>query len=394
MTPTLIIFRKEFREMLRDKRVRSSAFFAPLIMIFMMMILFGFLGDTLSKPSNQKVYVVKADNVVIHELEAEKLNVIFLDTVADGEKMIQDGKASVVLAFDPKFTENIAESKPAGITALYDPKQPKSEIVLASLREAIGKMNKDTLKSLLRRKGVDPAMADPVNLTAKVVKVGEGSTSEIIVSLLPYLIVIWAFYGGFGIASDLVAGEKEKNTLETLLISPVDRNQIALGKFFALAAVCLISSLSSLLGIVLVKVVNLPMTQTLFSKGLGITPVSATIIVAVLLPAVALFASVLLAISAYARNPREAQTHLTVASFVVLAPAIFSQFIGFTDLSTARWINLVPVLDTATQIRQALLGKFDPVAIGTTIGVSLLLAAISMRVAVHLFNREEVLVRV
>jgi len=236
---------------------------------------------------------------------------------------------------------------------------------------------------------------ETVKIDQHDVQVGEKKdVSEMIVTLLPYLIVIWAFYGGMSIASDLVAGEKEKNTLETLLISPVRRTWIVIGKFLALSTVCLISSMSSLVGLGILSFVPINGVKEMFKSGFGLSPMSAILILVLMVPMVAVFASLLIGISSYAKNARESQTYLTQASFVVILPAIFSQFIGFTDYSSAVWVNLIPVLNTANNIRLALLGKPDFTGIGITIGVSLVLAAIALRVTVRLFNREEVLVRV
>jgi len=145
---------------------------------------------------------------------------------------------------------------------------------------------------------------------------------------------------------------------------------------------------------ILASVLKLSGTKEMFQGGFGVTPVAAGTIILVLLPLVAFFASILIAISSYAKNPREAQTYLAIVNFIVIMPAIFSQVIGLTDLGNKLWINCVPVLNTANNIRAALLGKTDWVAVGITVAVSAVLAAIAIKVAVTLFNREQVLVRV
>jgi sodium transport system permease protein len=251
------------------------------------------------------------------------------------------------------------------------------------------------LATTLERASIPATEAENIKISKHELVVGEKKgASDLLVGLLPYMIVIWAFYGGMGIAGDLVAGEKEKNTLETLLITPVRRTEIVLGKFIALSAVCLMSSLSSLLGLILLAVIKLPGSGEMFKDGLGVTPLSILLIVVLILPLVALFASLLLGISSYAKNSREAQTYLAQLSFVVVMPAVFSQFIGFTDLGTKLWINAVPVLSTANNIRLALLGKPDMAGIAVSVLVSLVLAAFALRWTVKMFNREQVLVRI
>jgi sodium transport system permease protein len=233
-----------------------------------------------------------------------------------------------------------------------------------------------------------------VSLEEQKIQVGSSDTSEFLVGFLPYLIVVYAFYGGFGSGSDSVAGEKEKMTLETLLIAPVGRSQIAFGKFIAIAVICFLSSFSALMGVVVAGMSGLPMYTKLFPNGLGVNGAQFGTMLLVLVPTVAFFASMLLAVSAFAKNTRESQSYLAMISLVVLMPAIFGQFIGFTDLASNWWIRLIPVLNTSVSLREILQGKTDPTGVGITIAVGAVLAFIGIRIAVHLFKREEVLTRV
>lgn len=380
--------------MFRDKRVRSGAIFWPIAMIVMFLYLFGFLASTLSKPENLKVHVVKGESALAEAFKKAKLNVQTVDTIEEGEQLIRDGKARIVMALPNDEDLKNAGTKAVQVVVAFDPKDQKSQITLGAVRKVFSEMNQEIVKAVLVAKGVSADMSEPVQVKEKPVKVGEGGANDFVLSMLPYLIVIWAFYGGMSIVADLVAGEKERATLETLLISPVSRTSIALGKFLALATVCLVSSLSSIVGLVVINLLNLPITRPLLEEGMGLNPASFAVILAVLLPTVALFAALLVAISTWARNVREAQTQTTLLSFVVILPAVFSQFIGFTDFGSERWVSLIPVLNTATTIRSALLGKYDGVGLLLTLGSSGLLAAVAIALAVRMFQREEVLVRV
>lgn len=380
--------------MLRDKRVRSSAFFGPLIMVAMLIMLFGFLITTLTEPKNQKIHIVRSDNTVVHQLEASKVEIHFVSSVEQGREMVKDGRARLVLNFPADFEANMAGNQPVTIEAYYNPNEQVSQLAMSSIQQIFSKMNEEARKQLFAAKGIPIEQAEPIHLKPVQVKVGEAKANDILIGFLPYMIVIWAFYGGMSIVSDLVAGEKEKSTLETLLIVPIGRTQIALGKFFALGTICLLSSSSALMGVYAVSALHLPLTNKLFEQGVGVSPTAAGVILLVLAPTVALFASLMIAVSTYARNVRESQSYLTLISFLVLMPAICSQFIGFTDAGSSRWVSFVPILSTANIIRQAMFGKFDMTSIGICAGVSLLIALLGMRAAVYLFNREQVLTRV
>ncbi len=393
MNPTLIVMRKELREMFRDKRVRNNAIIMPMLLILGMLSLFGFISGVGEK-SNQKVHVVKASNSLVDKLKAEKIQVVMVATQEEGEKLIREGKARLLLVFAPDFDQKLQAGQQTRITAEYDPQEQTAHLALAAVQEQLMPLNAAVASKVLRAHGVPEQALVPAQLDEKQITVGKEGVNEFLVSLLPYFIVIWAFYGGFGTASDLVAGEKEKSTLETLLITPIGRSQIAFGKFLALSTVCACSSLSAVAGVIIAGVSGAPIYAKLFPQGLGFgLPEIATIII-VLIPTVAFFASLLIAVSTYAKNSREAQGYLAIISFVVLMPAIFGQVIGLTDLASNWWIRLIPVLNTSVTVREALQGKTSWSGLAITVAVGALLAFIGIRIAVHLFKREQVLTRV
>lgn len=389
-SPLLVVFKKELKELSRDKRVRTSALFGPIILILALLFIFGTVIGGLSKPQGQKVHVVETQSPILDALKKARFNVIMVPNVEAGKTLVKSGDARVVLDIKPPNSDGQIV-----IDGYLDPKQQTGEITTSMVQAIFGEANKQGLSQFLKLRNLPAAAAEPIKFNRREIQVGEkGGAGDMIVGLLPYMIVIWAFYGGMSVATEMVAGEKEKNTLETLMITPVPRTQIVIGKWLALASVCLVSSLSSLVGLVIYAVIHPPGSAQMFKNGMGVTPIAGVLTILLLIPLVGFFASLLMAISSYARNTREAQTYLSLASFVILMPAMFSQFIGLTDFASAQWVNYVPILNTANNIRNALLGKPDIAGIGITIVTSLILAAIATRFTVWLFNREEVLVRV
>lgn len=388
MKPTQIIFMKELREMLRDKRVRSGALVTPMILVFSILLLFGFIIDTLSRPENIRLSVI-GSGPLVEQLKEAKVNVEVIDSVEEAERKIRAGEVRLVLEMP---TDRATPGHQVIIRAYYDDKDEKAQIQLSQSRAIFGKASQEVLLQTLAAKGLPPEAAEPIKFEEKPIKVGsEASASDFVIKLLPYIIVIYAFYGGMGSVGDLVAGEKEKKTLETLLITPVSRVDIAVGKFLALGTLCLASSLSAVAGLLIAGVIKLKIFEKIFPDGLGISAMSLLLVVLVLLPAVVLFASLMLAISTRSKNLREAQTQLTLASLIVLMPAMFSQFIGLTDFANAMWVNAVPVLNTANGIRNVLLGKpeFVPIMLGVLING--LLGVVALAWAIRLFKKEAVL---
>jgi sodium transport system permease protein len=392
LDPVIQVYLKESREMLRDKRVRFAAFVMPFVVILLMFSMIGTMEASIGKNVKRKICLVANSNRLLTNLlvASPQLSTEIIPDEATGIDMIKKGKAKLVVSIGP--------NNPNGqtpIKQLFDPKEDTSQIAKAAVEQTLKGFVDSHEKEVLAAHGISEAQVKPIAFVDQPVRVGEGTgAGSFVVSLLPYMLMLFTFTGGMNMAGDMVAGEKEKSTLETLLISPVPRIKIVLGKFLAMGTICLASGLSAILALAVASKMGSSGTDLMFKGGLGLTPSVLFVILLLLLPLVAFFSASLVAISSYARNTREAQTYLSVLLLVVLIPAMFSQVIGLTDYANALWVNFVPVLDTAANIRAALLGKTSWVGTGITILEGIVLAAIALRVAVHLFNREQVLDRV
>ena len=398
MKNILTVLFKELRDILRDKRSRSAMLIGPFISVTLTFVLFGVIGASIKGATKTKIYVVASatnnPEPITEALKKAGVTIADVPSRAEGEKLIRAGKARLVLDMGSGIASAIKENKQAKISAMYDESDQKAEISLSVVERITQVINEATVKSVFTQKGVDPTFSTPIAVERTKIKIGDAESSGILTQILPYLIVIWAFYGGFGVSSDIVAGEKERQTLETLLISPVKRSEVAIGKLLALFIAGLTSSLSCILAVLIMTTIKLPGTAEIIGKGLGLTAVGALSMIAVLIPTVLLFASGLLAISAFSKNTRESQTYLAQASLLVVMPAMFSQIIGLTDADKARWVSFVPVLNTANTIREALSGKYDALGIVITVLVGFALSAVALWYAINMFNREEVLTRI
>lgn len=396
MTHAILIFKKEVKEMVRDKRVVYNAVFGPIFLIVLMIYLFGFVINTVSNEKKRTIHIVGSSPLpkfLDTPGAKEAFEVKRVDTIDAGQKLINEGKADVVLEVESP-DPNVETPYPQEvIRAYFDDQQERPKILLNALDKLAEVVNKAALTNVMMERQIPQQAIEPIKIEQKPVPHPK-SVGGFLAGFLPYLIVIWAFYGAFGSASEMVAGEKEKNTLETLLIVPVERTQIAIGKFLSLMVLSVCSMLSSFVGIVLMGTFGGKQVSALFPEGIHFSAMSIITILLIMLPLAAMFAGLLLAVSTRARNTRDCQTQLTLVSFVVLMPAIFSQFIGLTSFAKAAWVNFVPILNSATVLRSVLLSKTDWSAVGITVATSLVLAYLTTAVSIRLFKREEVLAKI
>lgn len=390
------IYRKELLEFARDKRVLFSAIVGPLLVEVLIIGIFGYVFRAVETEQRYVLFVndMAAAAPMLEPLRASKrFTVAELPRDADIDAVLKAQVTDVVLVFPPDFAARSKAGERPEVELFSDPNEQTSQIAAGVVADALDKFRATERGRRMQARNLDPEAFEAFSLVQRAAKTGEAFGGSMLSSFLPYLIIIWAFYGGFSIVSDLVAGEKERGTLETLLVSPVSREAIAFGKFLALATVSLVATISALLGVVAMGVSKLEITETMFDGSVHMSLGSVVAVVLSLLPLIVFFAASLLALSTIARNQREVQGYLSLASFLVLIPAMMSQFIGYTDAATSKWIAFVPVLNTATVLRQALLEKVDYRTLAITVGLSALLASLALLLVVHLFRKESVLFR-
>lgn len=392
----LEVYKKEIREFARDKRVFYSAILGPLLVEVLVIGILGFVMNSVK--SEQRFVVFVNDRAAaapfLKPLEAGgRFTIGDVAHDANVDDLLKKQVADVVLEFPEDFIERSRAGEQPTVTIVSDPNEQTSQIAAGVVADAMEKYRQRERDRRLRASNLNPSSFEAFVVDRRRAETGQAFGGSILVGFLPYLIILWAFYGGFSIVSDLVAGEKEKGTLETLLVSPIAREGIAVGKFLALATVSLAATTSALLGVVVMGLLNLKITRSMFEGSLILSPVSVFAIILSLLPLIVFFAAGLLSLSTLARNQREVQTYLSLGSFLVLVPAMMSQFIGYTDAATSNWIAFVPILNTATVLRQALLEKVDMTTLGITVGLSVSLAMLALWLVVALFRRESVLFR-
>jgi sodium transport system permease protein len=238
-----------------------------------------------------------------------------------------------------------------------------------------------TLRLIAR--GVHPSVAEPVQLALQDVATPE-SRFDLTQQLLPYLLLLLAFIGGMQLAIDATAGERERQSLEPLLATPVARGALISGKILATAVFTLASLLVTLLAyrltFAVIPVETLDMT-------LDVSPRSLVKLLIVISPIILLGATVLTALAAFARSHREAQGYLPVLIFLPMVPTLF---LMVAPVRTELWMLAVPFLGQNQLILRVLRGEaiaWSEWAV--SLGSGLALVALVWLVAARLYHREQ-----
>jgi sodium transport system permease protein len=267
-----------------------------------------------------------------------------------------------------------------------------SRLARHRLDDLLRAWQRDLKRVRLARHGLPDVYDEPVSIDEPWRESGgpsSGSVFDLMARLFPFMLALWSLAGALYPAVDLCAGEKERGTMETLLITPAGREEIVLGKFLT---IWLFSA-----GTALVNLLSMGLTTWFFSAKLpqGALPLGGLFWCVLLsLPQAALFSAVSLAIGAYARSSKEGQYYL-MPLFLVTMPLIFLTLAPGVELNA--FYSLVPVtgvallmqrLVQATTLQQVPWVYFIPV-----FGPIALYSWLALRWAIDQFQREEVLFR-
>ncbi len=402
-----IVYKKELKDLLRDKKTVFSTFILPLILFPLIMFLLGggmgsFMGDVSENPYETPVnaYVEPAPGA--QEAAEEIFNgsrVNFIQAEKDeAQKLLADGEIEVVLKLDEDFADKLEAQLPAQVTVVYDEMSTNSQAKASAIMQMIELYNTRVGYERLEALGVSPEILRPAAAEMSTfsayygVANREGSDNMFLQMMLPYLAAILLATSGLGVAIDMIAGEKERCTLEPLLSTAADRNSILLGKFLTVLTVTLLGVIAQAIGMVLgFSILGSSAGVSFMSGGINL---SAGVIILALLCLVLMgmtFSCITISISAVSRTYKEAQTY---SSYVVMLPMIIgvsSMFMQSSDISAVTMI--IPVLNVVASLKLVLSGAVNYAYLALAAGSSLLYMLLALAFVRRLFAREKYIFR-
>lgn len=385
MNAWFTVFRKEAMENLRDRRtVMNSLVFGPLFGPLLFVLLIGFMinkaSERAEKPLDLPVAGAEhAPNLIAH---LRQNGVVIKDAPADPEKAVRDQDEELVLRIPAGYGERWRDGLPAPVELLYDDSRqfPAAAVQRATrLIESYGAIHA-ALRLTVR--GIDPQIAQPVTVIERDQSSAQ-SRAGMLLAFLPYMLILGAFLGGMYLAIDTTAGERERQSLEALLINPIPRAQVLAGKLAATTAFSLAAVAISVFGLmVFLRVIPLgPLGLTL-----KLDFASACLAVLVVAPLALLSASVQTMVAAFSKSFREAQTWL---SMLMIVPALPSLFMAINPTKPVDWMYATPLLSQHFIISQIVRGEVVlPWQYAASIGCTLLAGLVLAWITVRIYHQE------
>lgn len=398
----LTVLRKELARVFTDRRLVISAFIMPALTIA---LLYGVMGVMITRMVEDRqehqteIAVIDAPAsfatyIEHHPQEDMTLQLVDASRLPELKGLLFTGELDAILAFDKGFDTQLInykrETQQPEIKIYYNAAEDYS--VDARGRLATGLLEDYEAGVLTARFGdasyltafetADEVVADPKKVAGK----GIGG-------ILPLLLSIFLFAGGMGVGLDAIAGEKERGTMATMLVTPVRREAIAFGKLISLGVVAFLSSISTLIGII----ASAPFAKFLFSNpnaqgdaitGFIISPgyIAALLFISIVLTM--LYVALISLVSVYARNVKEAGTYITPVYMLVMLLGVLTTFgTGQPDI----WVFSIPIYGNIMLMKMSLSYEMTWQMLALNTAVSLVFLAIQVAVIRKMFNSERVM---
>ena len=385
MSPWKVVFWKEVRENLRDRRTMFSTFVLGTLMgpVLFAGLIGLMISVTLERAEKAlKLPVAGAEHAPNLIAWMKTRGVEIEPAPADPEAAIRKRDHDVVLRIPAEYAQQWREGRAATLELIVDRSQQKAEQTVSRAERLIAEYASVTVSQRLLVRGISPEVVQPV-LIADVDQSTPQSRSGMLLAMLPYLLILTVFAGGNYLATDATAGERERQSLEPLLINPVSRGQIMGGKLMATFAFAVVSLAISLLAFAAVGPL-LPVEKIGMVVKFG--PTEIALLFLVVAPLGLIGAGLLTSVSAFAKGFREAQTYNTL---LIILPAIPSMLMALNPVKPSDWMYAVPLLSHQLLIEQTVRGEsVVPWQAATSIGCTLAIGIVIALVAARLYHRE------
>lgn len=397
LLPALVVLGKELRDAARDRRSLLSLCIFPVIGPLMILFMFNQILDTVEDSRDITLPVVGADaapdlmdylrqnGIRIEPVAAEGQPAFSPELDRTIEAAVAERRWNFVLLIPEDFGRRISAGEPVNLELHHDSSRQREAGRVARIEALLQAWGSETAALRLLARGLPPDLVRPVNIARIDVASGQ-ARAHTVLSMLSMFVLMAAFVSGVGIAVDATAGERERKSLEPLLVNPVSRFSLMMGKWLA-------ASLFSMVGLALVLVLNLAALQQVPLEQLGISfvmgpPEIAGILLATL--PVGFFATALqLLIGLFARSFKDAQVYIGLLSLLPMAPFYYNLM---NDTGREGWMALVPLLGQNMLLTDVVSGRTpameDFLAAG---GCLLLWAGVFIGLATYQLRRERLL---
>ena len=395
----IVIYKKEMLDIVRDRRTIITSFILPILLYPLLMIGFSSMMSRQEMKLEQQGLIIYLNDTIHDETSRELTESLSqIETLQIMDEAIVYNKSTYLDLLQDKSIQaliNIEDSlsssgyKIINITCFYDETSEKSSMTYRKIRDNLRDLEEVLISKRLEKIKINSEILNAVEIKKENIAPPEQMIGFLVGKFLPYLLIILTISGASVIASDLIAGEKERGTLETILVSAARRDELVIGKYLTIITISIITVLLNLLSMYLsFQHIFMQVGKNMGEFQLPIG--NFALILLLMLPLITLFSAILLSISTYSRNIKEAQSYQMPLLFGAIMLSMVSFLPGF-ELNLG--FALIPIVNFSLMMRDIMMNNFQLNYLFIVIGSTLVLDVITVYISIKLFHSENVLFR-
>lgn len=387
MREIFVIVKKELKRFFTDKRMIMSLIL-PGVLIFVLYSLMGnFIGKAIT-PADDYEYVICVENESVTldgylstlGFKYKKINA----PREEAEKKLVDKEIDLYVSFSEDFDDAGADKAGKNVVIEYNSAKSESAKIYSALQTLY---MQNSVASVDYNYAINAGVENPDMATE------EDVVKMMLTMFMPFILMVFLVTGSVSVASESIAGEKERGTIATLLVTPVKREYIALGKIIALTVTSLFSSLVSFVGIMasLPNLLQLERIGDVTSIDLSVYGASTFVgILGIILITVMMFTMIMSVLSTFAKSVKEATQFVTPAMIVVMLASATSM-IGGGKAVTNPALYLIPIYNCAQCLTMLFSGEFYGLCYLFTILSDALFVVLGVVLLAKMFNNEKIM---
>jgi sodium transport system permease protein len=409
MKGALLIVKKEFMELSKDRKTMFFTFLMPLILyplLFSMMAKLGKNDEAQRENKPSRIYLVDPSGLVAPVLKANPAQFQIVGAPeGDLAQALHDQKLEMSLQVDAKAAEKFSLHQTWDLKAIYDRSDDSSKLALDRVKKAMAAQDVLWVQARLKAMGASSELAVPTRVVPDDVG-GVGRTvAKFLGSFLPYILMVMMYAGSMQQGIYATAGEKERGTLLSLLSTSIPRNQIIIGKVLYVFCVGILVAVVNLLSMAF-AMTRLVASEAASGAAAGAaqggaasipglaalaSPMVLLLTFLLMVPLGLLFANFIILGGIQARNTVEAGTALMPGVLVVVFLGVFSMAPGIEKMT---FLPYIPVVNVSLAIRKLFSQQASAweyiVAFAMTVG----LAAVMTWLSTRMLRRESAIFKV
>ena len=385
----LTVTKKEIKDNVRDKKsLISSIFMGAVFMPIFFVIFINFMINTQKDKAEAQleIAITGSENAQSFMSFVKSKGVKIKPFSGDPKKAIESKAEEAVIIIPKSCGEKFSKGLPAKIEVYYDATaKGATNVTQRRIKSMIQEYSQTIGMTRLQLRGISPILMRAVVVEDHDVSTAQAKGAQFLM-ILPYALILGLFMGSMYLAIDTMAGEKERNSLESLLLNPIKRSDLLIGKLLATISFGLMTMVITLIVFKLVMPF-MPFEKMGMTIDLGIK--NLTILALVLAPLAVLAASLQTIVATFSKSFKEAQTYVGI---LIIVPMIPSMALMFLPVKEKLWMMSIPVLSQNLIINQIIRGEqVDTLSIIVTAIGSLFIGLLLALAAIKLYNRESLL---